>query len=763
MRRIGPSISLYLLRTVLPYFIFSWLLLSVILFFQQAGRYSEIFFSVSIPRWLILQLTFAIIPNVIAFTCPMAALIGVVIGISKMQGDSEIVALRAAGIGNLSLAAPIAAVGVVLSLFAFLVNVKGVPFAAGVAKRVGIQSALFKLDSPIEPGVFNTGIAGLTIFVRDGDLDSGVWRQLFIFNEDKSKGTTRLITAKLGRVDTSETRSELVLNDAVVTLVPRAGDAVSPGALSAERIREVRFAINTGRAELLEKMENADEGPEVLGLLELAALAKASMGREREEAEILWTRRVILSITPLLFAVLGASMVLRFNRGGRGFGILLALGALISYYLLTLLAEQLARTTRLSATTTGLVPLLVCVGVTVLFFASGRIVKDSRDLASLKEVGPRPLEYLRLRRRPNEIASTGERLLDRDIIGSILKFFLLTFSFLGSIYLIFTAFDMWKFAGTTEGGTWMLLKYLFFLVPMVYIQLSPPALMIAVLATFVIKSRQNEVVTWTASGQSVYRLLVPCFGLMLAIGALNLGIQELILPSANQRQDAFRALLRSRGVPPSDGSKSWAATGNRIYSFDTPALGGLREREVTGLTVYEFGADGSLTSVYLAPRALWRGDSVQITGDAQRLQVSGEAVLSTRVSDPVLAEPEHPFTYANQRPSHLSTLETRRYLEEVDSGIEFRNMAVALHRKYATLFMPLFIVVFTAPFGLSLSRKGKVVAVGYAVGAWLVYTGVGNAFEQFGLSGAISPAAAVWLPLLAFVSAGVILLSRVRT
>jgi lipopolysaccharide export LptBFGC system permease protein LptF len=35
--------------------------------------------------------------------------------------------------------------------------------------------------------------------------------------------------------------------------------------------------------------------------------------------------------------------------------------------------------------------------------------------------------------------------------------------------------------------------------------------MIAILATYVIKSRRNEIVTWTAAGQSIYRLLFPCF------------------------------------------------------------------------------------------------------------------------------------------------------------------------------------------------------------------------------------------------------------
>src|SRR3954451_9671274 len=127
MKRQGWLISKYLALAVLPYFVFSWLLLSVILFVQQASRFSDIFFDVNIPATMVWQLSIALVPNVIAFTCPMAMLVGTVIGLAKMQTDSEIVAIRAAGVGNLQINIPIAIVGILLSAFALLVNLKGVP------------------------------------------------------------------------------------------------------------------------------------------------------------------------------------------------------------------------------------------------------------------------------------------------------------------------------------------------------------------------------------------------------------------------------------------------------------------------------------------------------------------------------------------------------------------------------------------------------------------------------------------------------------
>ncbi len=117
MKRFSPLISRYLVQSILPYFIFSWLLLSVILFVQQASRFSDIFFSANIPKNLVWQLTLALVPNVIAFTCPMAVLVGVIIGLSKMQGDSELIAIRAVGVGNFQITFPILVLGILLSFF----------------------------------------------------------------------------------------------------------------------------------------------------------------------------------------------------------------------------------------------------------------------------------------------------------------------------------------------------------------------------------------------------------------------------------------------------------------------------------------------------------------------------------------------------------------------------------------------------------------------------------------------------------------------
>ncbi|MEO6050152.1 MAG: LptF/LptG family permease [Pyrinomonadaceae bacterium] len=821
MKQVSWLISKYLVSTIIPYFVFSWLLLSVILFVQQASRYSDIFFSVNIPANLIWQLTVALIPSVIAFTCPMAMLVGTIIGLTKMQSDSELVAIRASGVGNLQIALPIMILGAVMSVFAFIVNLEGVPLAAKLVRSVALQTAIKKLESPIEPGVFNSEVAGYTIYVKDGDFETGRWKNIFIYSEDRANATVRLITSRQGRIDTTDQLSELVLENAAVTtlpLRPRQGKYVS------ESIREVRFAIRTRRSDLIEKLSSSQLAPEELGLQQLSEYASSKDGKARVEAQILWQRRIILSITPLIFCLLGTVIVLRFNRGGRGFGILLALGVLIGFYLLAFLGEQLARVGMIGIFLSSLIP-IVGSAVAVLWFSFSRKINFWNGWANSIQtaIAKFRVRPIKLQTR-NLFVDLTTGLRDFDIVRNLLKNFLLTLCFLWAIFVIFTAFELWKFAGTIDGGVLLLTKYLFYLLPFIYLQIAPSSAMIATLATYVIKSRQNEIVIWTSTGQSVYRLLMPCFIMMLLLGGTNWIVQERILPWANQLQDATRTLIRNRGLPVNQSGKYWVANDKRIYSFDLASdndkglqtkmnraekavmasdnvkcIGGPNTRLtkssspllltvfspfntivsasdneipithcpvgcVKNLTVYEFADNGEkLQFVYRSDFAVWESGQIRFLGNVERDDLKEGKISTTELSGGKLREPSNPFAELRTKPSHINSSELKLQIAAADYALDQRNLTVALEKKYTTLFLPFVMALFTAPFSLSLSRKGKAATVGYAVGLWLLFTGTSSLFEQLGINATLAPLLAVWSPLVIFSLIGIYLLSKVRT
>jgi lipopolysaccharide export LptBFGC system permease protein LptF len=764
MKRFSWLISKYLIQAILPYFIFSWLLVSVILFVQQASRYAEIFFNSNIPQNLVWQLSLALIPNVIVFTGPMAILIGTIIGLSKLQSDSELISIRASGVGNFQITLPIIFLGIALSLFTFCINLYGVPFAAQLVRKIALETTLYKLESPIEPGVFNAEINGFTIYVRDGNFQTGEWKNVFIHTEDKKDSLTRLITSTNGRIDSTNEVSELVLNNAILITLSLEKNKEK---ITSEVVKEFRLLISTKRGEVIEKLSKTQESPEELGLGELIKFAATKHGKEKTEVNIIWQRRIILSLTPLIFAILGTALVLRFKRGGKGFGIFWALICIVAYYLLTIFGEQLARTNKVSVLFGSILPVLASVLLIFWFFIPSKFLSFNSfiKILRIKNIFRKGLsQELSKKLKSNLYINFTTNILDFDIIKNLFKYFILTFVFLTTIYVIFTAFELWKFASEIDGGAFLLLTYLFFLIPFIYIQLAPSALMIGILATFVIKSRQNEIVTWTAAGQSVYRLLLPCFLLMIFLGVINWEIQEKISPKTNKIQDELRLQIRSRRILANREGKFWVADDKQIYSFELIDNKNYLNPNVKNLSIYEFSDDYSrLNSFYKADRATWEKDKIKFIKKAEKIEWINDKVKVSTVGDVKILKKTNPFNAFYQKPSHLTTNEIEQQLNYIESETEKQIYQVAIEKKYATLFLPVVITLFTAPFALSLNKKGKALTVGYAFGLWLLFMGITNTFDQFGLNGYISPKIAIWSPLFLFSILGVFLISKVKT
>src|SRR4030095_1299385 len=100
-------ISRYVVISTLPYFLLTLALLTAVLFAQQGSRFAELALYVQMSFSVLGEVGAALLPNVLIFTLPMAVLAGIVIGFARMGSDSEIVAMRAAGISTWTLLWPV--------------------------------------------------------------------------------------------------------------------------------------------------------------------------------------------------------------------------------------------------------------------------------------------------------------------------------------------------------------------------------------------------------------------------------------------------------------------------------------------------------------------------------------------------------------------------------------------------------------------------------------------------------------------------------
>jgi len=760
-------IERYILRTIFPYSIASLILLTAILFAQQTGRYFETIFHGVMPSSFVYGLALALLPTVLVFTIPMAVLSGTIIGLGRMGSDSELVAMRAAGVSTWRMLWPALALGLIAASATGWLNLKEAPRAQQQLKSVAIRSALYKLDSPVEPRTFTTDIANKVIYVRDGDKARGQWGRVFIQSQQPGHPTI-LVTARLGRIDSSTDKSELVLQDAMRTTLP--APEAHDQSFVVERLDLLRIDFNTGRGALLKQMQKEESGPDAMGFSELRQFIAQSSGADQREASMILHKRLALSLTPFVFSLFGAALALRMRRGSRGFGVLVSLAVLLVYYLVTLGGDQLARTGSLP-------PVVGAWLATALMFVLGVALLAIRRRQVGFHFHRAPTEQspaLTQDRVSHGFANQAARrwlvtfptLLDVSIVRAMALTFFFGFLSLVLIFNIFTLFELWRFIAGSKATLTLVAQYLFYLLPLVSTELFPGSVLVAALMTYALIARRREAIAWWASGQSVYRLMLPGLAFAVLIAAGSWFIQERVMPQANVRQDSLRARIRGNPAQMAAGSdRRWLVStdGARIYSYDFDE----RRQMLLKPAIYEFDdQQTALRRVTTGEEGKWLSPNEFEISKAQWIDVNDRRVTRQSAAQLKISgvDPPSVFRPTVDRPSQLSADRLRVYIKTLrDRGADTAALAVALQRKYAAPFGVIVMALIGMPLAISFGRKSTVVALCSAVAVSLAFWLVSGGFQQLGEHSLLPAAAAVWTPIVIFACGGLYFISRVRT
>lgn len=769
----------YIVGAIVPYLFISLLLLTAVLLAQQAARLAELVIYADLPFSLLAGIGAALLPGVLIFSIPLATLAGTIVGYSRLGSDSEIVAMRAAGVGSWTLIWPALVIGIVCTGATAYLHLKEAPEAARDLERIAVEGALAKLESPVEPRTFST-LPRYVIYVRDGNRELGTWGRVFIFGQRADR--TEVFTARGGRIDSSGDQSELVLTDVLATKFPNpssdehpqaeASTGVLPGgnqqeSYVVERSDQLRFSINTGRSELMQRLNERDLNADAMEWKELRERVNSGSDAERREALRILNRRTALSLAPFFFSLAGAALGLRIRRGGRSAGVLLTIVIVIVYYLLSLLGESFSRAGTVSPYVGPWLATAFVLGLSLFFLLVNRI--------------PLNLSLPSLKRRPSAVTVSADRtedathrglsaigfpyLMDATLFRSLALSFVVCFVALAAIFNIFTLFELWRFIVVTHAGAGLVARYLLFLLPLIAVELFPATMLISVLVTYALLARRHEAIAWWSTGQSVYRLMLPGFLFALAIALGSWVVQEYVMPGTNLKQDALRARIRGgEARATTRAGRQWLASTEtgRFYSYEFEADGRLIEP-----TIYELDSESvHLARVTNGKTGVWTDPGHLKLSEAETLSLKGLEVEQRSDAEITFAGVESPavFKPTIDKPSQLSSRDLRSYLDAAKQrGMDVSVLAVALQRKYAGPFGIVIMALIGMPLAVSFGRKGTVIALCAAVVVGIAFWAVGGGFQQLGNHGLLRPSVAGWSPLVIFTAAGTYFLSRVRT
>ncbi|MCP4651808.1 MAG: YjgP/YjgQ family permease [Candidatus Omnitrophica bacterium] len=323
----------YILKDFFSAFIFSLLSLSMVMLLGNLMKISDLVIRKGVNIFDALKIFSFFLPYLLGFTLPLSFLMGVLLTMGRLVTDNEIVAINVAGISLLKILRIFLMLGVIFSLFLFILNDRLIPdFHYRYRKQMkNIYSK--NITAIIEPRVFLEGFGDFIIYVSD--REGNKLKNIFIWETSKKKGTSKVTFAK---------RAEFVSEGDILKMKLEEGfrDETSPS--GGKELYRLSFKIFFMDIPIEQKKNiKVEKKASDMRLGELRSRSKELEGKGVDAIKLSaeFHKRISFSFSIMVFILLGfgVSLVVKHREKSINFGIaFLAAGV---YYLLFIFGETM--------------------------------------------------------------------------------------------------------------------------------------------------------------------------------------------------------------------------------------------------------------------------------------------------------------------------------------------------------------------------------------------------------------------------------------
>src|SRR4051794_8862361 len=145
------------------------------------------------------RMMFTLIPQSLGLTIPMALLVGLLIGLGRMSGDREAVALLACGVSPYRLLRPVLMLAAVAGAAHLYVMIWAIPNANQTFRQLSYDVLSKKVENDVRPQVFFDEFPNLVLYARDIPQGGGGWQDVLVADTTKAD-EPKLFMARHGRL-----------------------------------------------------------------------------------------------------------------------------------------------------------------------------------------------------------------------------------------------------------------------------------------------------------------------------------------------------------------------------------------------------------------------------------------------------------------------------------------------------------------------------------------------------------------------------------
>jgi LPS export ABC transporter permease LptG/LPS export ABC transporter permease LptF len=765
----------YILKEVLSHAFIGGALFTFVLFMRDLPHLLELVVRNSASLGMVVEIFVLQLPNMFTVTIPMAVLVGILLGLSRLASDSEITAMRASGVGVwrfVGIVGLVAAVGWVVGL----ANTLYIAPRASAAS-LSMESELLNAQASyeVQPRVFYEDFKNYILYVEDVRAVSGAtnWGKIFL-------------------ADLSDPNAPKITTGAFATVVSHRGEGATMRLRDGtehqtETDQPDHYTVSTFSQTDLPLQLTAQEDTHARSDAPILAMPDRELLERSHRKGGQWYlielhKRFSYPAACLVLMLVGVPLGISSKRGGKSAGFVLTIVLVFVYYFLSLTGTQLARQNKVSA----------AVGVwaaNFIFAACGvfllrQMSTGGAALAALSSIGSwfkssAKGEPQQASDRTATVKSRMTRgrfplILDEYVLKEFLGTFAMVMSAFVMLMLVFTFFELLGDIIRNKTPLVTVGEYLINLTPSMIYTITPLAVLIAVLVVFGVLNRSSELTAMKAAGISLYRIVLPVMVIACLLAVSLFIFDEVYLPKANRRQEALRNVIKGKPAQTmAHPGQSW------IFGLQQPGQPGrifyyeyfdADQNSFGNLTIFEFNPDTfSITRRIFASNVHWEPRLHNwVFEHGWERTFSGDEISSYRPFEvstfPGIKEQPQYFKKDVRLSTEMSFEELSAYIRDLrQSGFDTMRLRVQLNRKLAYPIITLVMAVLAVPFALSMGKRGSLAGIGVAVGVAIAYFVVSGVFEAMGNVNLLPAFLAAWSPDVLFALTGGYLLLRSST
>lgn len=333
---------------------------TVLLLGNQLFLYTDLLVKKGAPPIMILQILILNLPAILVVSFPIAGLFATLLTLGRMGADSEITALRSAGISYRQLFVPILCIGLMISALAFWMNDYIVPSTNQKVRTLNENLFLTKDILLLNTKEIVRIDDNLWVYIGEINQETGQMRDVLILDRKSETGLLRypqVITAKTA-IRQAQTWQ---LQDAVVRRYDQEGRTYYEGKVGNMDLNLAEQLRNLVRGDPVPQEQSTQQLRERIQTLEKDPQHdKREAMRLKVELSLKYTIPLASFFAILIASPLGIQAVRKTGRYG---GVAVAIVLVFVYFVLLSLGRSLGRAGMLDPSLSAWLPNLIFGGL----------------------------------------------------------------------------------------------------------------------------------------------------------------------------------------------------------------------------------------------------------------------------------------------------------------------------------------------------------------------------------------------------------------